>query len=69
MIKNNLSTIMGSKKINKAELARMSGLSYDTILNLYNDVNVGIEFDTLDKLCWALQCTPSEIFEYTEDKK
>ena len=69
MIKNNLSTIMGSKRINKAELARMSGLSYDTILNLYNDVNVGIEFDTLDKLCWALQCTPSEIFEYIEDKK
>ena len=60
---------MGSKRINKAELARMSGLSYDTILNLYNDVNVGIEFDTLDKLCWALQCTPSEIFEYIEDKK
>lgn len=69
MIKNNLSTIMGSKRINKAELARISGLSYDTILNLYNDVNKGIEFATLDKLCWALQCTPSEIFEYIEDKK
>ena len=61
MIKNNLSTIMGSKRINKAELARMSGLSYDTVLNLYNDVNVGIEFDTLDKLCWALECTPNDI--------
>ncbi len=59
---------MGSKRINKAELARMSGLSYDTVLNLYNDVNVGIEFDTLDKLCWALECTPNDIFTYIPDK-
>lgn len=59
---------MGSKRINKAELARMSGLSYDTVLNLYNDVNVGIEFDTLDKLCWALECTPNDILVYIPDK-
>lgn len=59
---------MGSKRINKTELARMSGLSYDTVLNLYNDVNVGIEFDTLDKLCWALECTPNDILVYIPDK-
>ena len=59
---------MGSKRINKAELARMSGLSYDTVLNLYNDVNKGIEFDTLDKLCWALECTTQDILRYTADR-
>lgn len=59
---------MGSKRINKAELARMAGLSYDTVLNLYNDINVGIEFDTLNKLCWALECTPNDILVYTPDE-
>lgn len=69
MISNNLSTIMGSKRIKKSELARVSGLSYDTILNLYNDMNKGIEFDTLDKLCWALECTPNDILVYTHTQK
>lgn len=60
---------MGSKRIKKSELARVSGLSYDTILNLYNDMNKGIEFDTLDKLCWALECTPNDILVYTHTQK
>lgn len=69
MIQNNLSTIMGKKRISIAEVSRIAGVRYETIHRLYHDKNKGIEFATLDKLCWALQCTPSEIFEYIEDKK
>ena len=29
----------------------------------------GIEFDTLDKLCWALECTPNDILIYIPDQK
>lgn len=60
---------MGKKRISKAELSRMAKISYDTILKLYNDKTKAIEFKTLDKLCWALQCSPNEIFEYIEDEK
>ena len=69
MIQNNLSTIMGKKRISIADVSRIAGVRYETIHRLYHDKNKGIEFETLDKLCWALQCTPSEIFEYIEDKK
>ena len=55
---------MGAKRIRIAEIARITGLSNDTISNLYHDKNKGIEFETLDKLCWALECTPNDIFTY-----
>ena len=67
MIKNNLSTIMGSKRIRIAEVARISGLGYDIVFNIYHDKSKGIDFKTLDKLCWALECTPNDIFPYTPD--
>lgn len=69
MIVNNLSEIMGRKRINCAELSRICEVSYETIHKLYHAKKKGIEFTTLDKLCWALQCTPSEIFEYVETQE
>lgn len=68
MIKNNLSTLLGAKRISRAELARMCELSYDTVFRVYSEKSKGIEFETLDKLCWALECTPNDIFPYIEDK-
>ncbi|HIU87239.1 TPA: helix-turn-helix transcriptional regulator [Candidatus Spyradomonas excrementavium] len=67
MITNNLSTLMGSKRVRIAEIARITGLTNDTISKIYNDKTKGIDFKTLDKLCWALECTPNDIFPYTPD--
>lgn len=67
MITNNLSTLMGSKRVRIAEIARITGLTNDTISKIYNDKTKGIDFKTLDKLCWALECTPNNIFPYTPD--
>lgn len=67
MITNNLSTLMGSKRVRIAEIARITVLTNDTISKIYNDKTKGIDFKTLDKLCWALECTPNDIFPYTPD--
>ena len=67
MITNNLSTLMGSKRVRIAEIARITGLTNDTISKIYNDKTKGIDFKALDKLCWALECTPNDIFPYTPD--
>ncbi len=58
---------MGSKRVRIAEIARITGLTNDTISKIYNDKTKGIDFKTLDKLCWALECTPNDIFPYTPD--
>lgn len=68
MIKNNLRVLMAIKKMRIVELARISNVDYRTISNLYNEKSKGIEFETLDKICNALQCSASEIFEHIPEE-
>ncbi|MCL5290571.1 MAG: helix-turn-helix transcriptional regulator [Firmicutes bacterium] len=68
MIKNNLSIILGSKRMKMSELAEMAGLNKNTVLNLYHDKSTRIEFEVLNKLCAALDCQPGDLFEYVPDK-
>lgn len=69
MIKVHLSKIMGEKRINIADLSRMTGLHRNGITKLYNEDTDGVKFDTLDRICRALECSVQDIIEYinTED--
>jgi len=58
---------MGIKKMKVAELSQITGLNYNTISNLYYDKTKGIDFETLDKICWALECNAHDLLEYTLD--
>ena len=69
MIQNNLSLMIGKKRIKMAELARMTGLNKNTILNLYHEKSKRIEFKVIDKLCRALKCQPGDLFLYVPDKE
>lgn len=67
MIKNNLSEILGRKRIKMSELQSSTGLSYSTINDLYHNKTKSINFDTIDKLCKALDCNTQELLEYVYD--
>lgn len=67
MIKNRLSTIMGYKRIKPHEIVTLTGISRKTLYNIYNDKTKVIEFETLNKLCFALDCTPNDLFRYEPD--
>jgi len=67
MIKNNLSKIMGEKRIRIVELHRMTGLSQPTIINLYYEKSKNISLETVDKICTALEISVGELFEHTSD--
>ncbi len=67
MIKNMISVVMGYKRMKIAELSRLTGLQYNTASHLYHDKTKGIDFDTLNKLCYALDCTPNDLFKYIPD--
>jgi putative transcriptional regulator len=67
MIKNNLSKIMGEKRINMVKLSELTGLSRNAIFHLYHDKTSQITFDTINKICTALQCNTQELFEYIPD--
>jgi len=69
MLKNNLSKLMGEKRIKLSELQKLTGLSINTIRRLYYDTTNTISFNTVEKLCDALECTTQELLEYIPEKR
>lgn len=69
MIKIHLSRMMGEKRINIADLSRMTGLHRNGITKLYNEDTDGVKFDTLDRICRALECSVQDIIEYIDTEK
>ena len=65
MIKNNLSKLMGAKRIKIYELQKLSGLSRSTITRLYYEQTNTVSLRTLEALCNALECTLNDLFEIT----
>ncbi len=63
MIKNNLSAIMGAKRIKIYELEKLSGISRSTITRLYYDKTNTVSFNTMENICKALECRLDELFE------
>jgi len=67
MIKNNLSKLMGEKRIRISEMQRLTGLSESTIRRVYYDTTKNISYETINKLCWALECNTQDLLEYIPD--
>ncbi|MEH7393326.1 helix-turn-helix domain-containing protein [Bacillus sp. JJ1474] len=67
MIKIHLSRIMGEQKLKISDVATMTGLHRNGITRLYNDETDGIKFDTLEKLCTALNCSVGELIEHIKE--
>lgn len=67
MIINNVSTMIGKRRLNISETAKIAGVDYNTVEGLYHDKTSGIKFETLNKLCYALECSVSDLFTYIPD--
>ena len=62
----NLSTLMGSKRYSIKDVHEFTGLSRNTISNLYNDKATRIDYDTVEKLCRLFECSMDKLFEICE---
>lgn len=69
MIINHLSRILGEKRWSQARLARATGIRAATINELYNDLAARITLENLDRICEALDCDVSDIFEYIPNRQ
>ncbi|OGH99891.1 MAG: Cro/Cl family transcriptional regulator [Candidatus Melainabacteria bacterium GWF2_37_15] len=67
MLKNNLSKLMGERRISIAELQRLTGLGRTTLTRLYYNRTGTISFNTIEKLCNALECNTQELLEHIPD--
>ncbi len=63
MIRCNLSTLMGRRKLKISDVARDTGLHRNTIALLYRETAQKIDLDVLDKLCVYFECPVSDLLE------
>lgn len=68
-MKLNIKDRVDELSISKNKLAQQLGISYPTMLDMYNGESTSIKFETLEKMCNILQCTPNDILMYEPIKK
>lgn len=64
MIKNNLSKILGERKMKVSELARLINCDYCAVHRFYNGNTPFINIDLLNKICCELNVNVNDILEY-----
>ncbi|MBQ6822769.1 MAG: helix-turn-helix transcriptional regulator [Bacteroidales bacterium] len=67
MIVVNLEVMLARRKMSSGELSEKVGISPANISILKTGKAKAIRFSTLDALCAALDCQPSDILEYRKD--
>jgi putative transcriptional regulator len=68
-IKVHLSRLMGERKLKISDLAKMTGLHRNGLTELYHEKTNGIKFDTLEKICRALECDICDLLEIVDGPK
>ena len=67
MIIVNLDIIMARRKMSLTELAKQVDITMANLSILKTGKAKAIRFSTLENLCKALDCQPSELLEYIPD--
>ena len=65
----NLDVMMAKRKIYLKELSERVGLPLSNLSILKTGKAKAIRFSTLEAICRALDCQPSDILEYVNDEK
>ena len=63
-VKNNLSKIMGERRLTAVTIARDTKISRTTIRAIYYEEAENVKLSTLTKICDYLNCPLSELIEY-----
>ena len=67
MIRCELSTILGMKKLKVADVARDTGINKNTLHRLYNETATRVELDVVDKLCAYLNVEVGDLLKKTHE--
>ena len=63
----NLDVMMAKRKISAGDLAKEIGITNANLSILKNNKAKAIRFSTLEAICKALDCQPSDILEYVKE--
>lgn len=68
-IRFRLGEIMEDRNLNQKDIIEMTGLTRNTVKVLALGAISRIDFESLDKLCLALNLTPGDFLEFVEPNK
>ncbi len=60
----NLDVMLAKRKMRSKELAERIGITEQNVSLLKSGKVRGVRFDTLERICEALQCQPGDILEF-----
>jgi len=60
----NLDVMLAKRKMRSKELAERIGITEANLSLLKSSKVKGVRFETLDKICAALECQPGDLLEY-----
>lgn len=63
-----LDVMLARRKMRSRELSERIGITEQNVSLLKSGKVSGIRFDTLNRICEALQCQPGDILEYRPDE-
>ncbi|MGZ3947267.1 MAG: helix-turn-helix domain-containing protein [Flavisolibacter sp.] len=69
MIRIHLGRLLADRKIRRVDLSEQTGISENALSNLFYEKTDRIKFDTLNKICTALNCSLCDLLEYVPDKQ
>src|ERR1041384_6549419 len=69
MIEIRIDALLGTRGRSFYWLAKETGISHTTLWRLKKGKALGINFETLEKVCDALQCQPGDVLSRTKKKK
>ena len=69
MIEIRIDQLLAARERTFYWLAKETGISHTTLWRLKKDKALGINFDTLEKICKALNCQPGDVLSLTNEKK
>ncbi|KAF1069125.1 MULTISPECIES: helix-turn-helix transcriptional regulator [unclassified Variovorax] len=63
----NLDVMLARRKMRSRELAEHVGITEQNLSLLKSGKVRGVRFDTLERICEALQCQPGDLLEWRSD--
>lgn len=64
----NLDVMLARRKMRSRDLAQLIGIAEQNVSLLKSGKVKGVRFDTLEKICEALDCQPGDILEYRREE-
>lgn len=69
IIKQNLAVLFAERKLRIADLVKETGITKSKLYNLYNDESVRVDFETIDKICLALNVEVGNLLKFENKQK